>query len=96
MVKILVALVAALSILNSSGASPGATEKAAALVARATCSGASHSSVCVLVPSIHSFFYLTTALLKSDVSGTQTTSPPTVFNLQASNCVHCEEETSAN
>ena len=36
MVKIL----AALSILNSSGA----TEKVAALVARATCSGASHSS----------------------------------------------------
>ena len=44
MVKILAALVAALSILNSSGASPGATEKLAALVARATCSGASHSS----------------------------------------------------
>ena len=40
MVKIL----AALSILNSSCASPGATEKVAALVARATCSGASHSS----------------------------------------------------
>ena len=40
MVKIL----AALSILNSSGASPGATENVAALVARATCSGASHSS----------------------------------------------------
>ena len=36
MVKIL----AALSILNSSGA----TEKVEALVARATCSGASHSS----------------------------------------------------
>ena len=48
MVKILAALVAALvaalSILNSSGVSPGATEKVAALVARATCSGASHSS----------------------------------------------------
>ena len=44
MVIILAALVAALSILNSSGASPGATEKVAALVARATCSGASHSS----------------------------------------------------
>ena len=43
-VKILAALVAALSILNISGASPGATEKVAALVARATCSGASHSS----------------------------------------------------
>ena len=45
MVKIPAALVAALSILNSSGASPGATERVAALVARATCSGASHSSV---------------------------------------------------
>ena len=45
MVKILAALVAALSILNSSGASPGATEEVAALVARATCSGASHSTV---------------------------------------------------
>ena len=44
MVKILAALVAALSILNSSGPSPGATKKVAALVARATCSGASHSS----------------------------------------------------
>ena len=31
-VKILAALVAALSILNSSGASPGATEKVSALV----------------------------------------------------------------
>ena len=46
------------------------------------------------VPTIHSFFYLTTAL-KSDISGTQTVSPPTVFNLQASNWVHCEEETGA-
>ena len=44
MVKIQAALVAALSILNTSGATPGATEKVAALVARATCSGASHSS----------------------------------------------------
>ena len=40
MVKILAELVAALSILNSSGA----TEKVEALVARATSSGASHSS----------------------------------------------------
>ena len=32
MVKILVALVAALSILNSGGANPGATENVAALV----------------------------------------------------------------
>ena len=30
--------------MNSSGASPGATKKVAALVARASCSGASHSS----------------------------------------------------
>ena len=37
-------ILAALSILNSTGASPCATEKAAALVARSTCSGASHSS----------------------------------------------------
>ena len=42
MVKIL----AALSILNTSGASPGATKKVAALVARASCSGVSHSSGC--------------------------------------------------
>ena len=48
MVKILAVLVAALSILNSSGASPGATEEVAALVARATCSGASHSSAYML------------------------------------------------
>ena len=48
MVKILAALVAAVSILNSSGASPGATEKVAGLVARATCSGASHSSVYII------------------------------------------------
>ena len=64
MVKILAALLAALSILNSSGASPGATEKVAALVARATCSGASHSSanyalysfvigrVCLMLPTM--------------------------------------------
>ena len=49
MVKILAVLVAALSILNSRGANPGATEKVAALVARATCSGASHSSARVPV-----------------------------------------------
>ena len=48
MVKILAALVAALSILNSSGA----TEKVAALVERATCSGASHSSVYEQVRSL--------------------------------------------
>ena len=48
-VKILAALVAALSILNSSGARPGATEKVAVLVARVTCSGASHSSEYMLI-----------------------------------------------
>ena len=40
-----VKILAALSILNSSGASPVATKKVAAVVARASCSGASHSSV---------------------------------------------------
>ena len=45
----------------------------------------------VLVPSIYSFFYL----LKVTFSGTQKPSPPTVFNLQASDWVHCEEETDA-
>ena len=50
----------------------------------------------VLVPPIHSFFYLTTALLKSDVfSITQKPTPLTVSNLQQSNWVHCEEETGA-
>ena len=44
MVRILAALVAVLSILNSSGASTGAAEKVAALVERASCNGASHSS----------------------------------------------------
>ena len=43
----MVKIVAALSILNSSGASPGYTKKAFALVARASCSGASHSSGCL-------------------------------------------------
>ena len=45
MVKKLIDLVAALSILNSSCASPGNTKKVAALVAQDTCSGTSHSSV---------------------------------------------------
>ena len=45
----------------------------------------------VLVPSIYSFFYFTTALLKNEVF--QKPTPPTVFNLQASDWVHCEEET---
>ena len=49
----------------------------------------------MMINSIHSFFFLTTALLKSDVFGTQKSTPPTVFNLQASNWVYCEEETGA-
>ena len=32
---------------------------------------------------------------KVTFSGTQNTTPPTVFNLQASDWVHCEEETGA-
>ena len=47
----------------------------------------------VLVPSIYSIFYLTTALLKSDVFRPSTS--PTVFNLLVSDWVHCEEETGA-
>ena len=47
----------------------------------------------VLVPSIHSFFYLATLSWKVTFSGTQKPTPPTVFNLQASDWVHCEEET---
>ena len=46
-----------------------------------------------LVPSIDSFFYNTTALLKSDIFRTKKPTPPTVVNLQASDWVHCEEET---
>ena len=49
----------------------------------------------VLFPSIHPFFYLTTALLNSDISSTQKPPPPTVFNLQASDWVHCEGKTCA-
>ena len=47
----------------------------------------------MLVPSIYSFFYITTALLSG--CNTQKPTPPTVFNLQASDWVHCEEETGA-
>ena len=43
--------------------------------------------------SIYLIFYLTTTLLKSAFSGTQKPTTPTVFNLQASDWVHCEEET---
>ena len=49
----------------------------------------------MLIPSIHLFFYLSTALLKSNVFGTQKPIPPTVFDLQASDWVRCEEKTSA-
>ena len=43
-------ILVALSILNSSGDSLGATEKVAALVARATCSGVSHGSATLSGP----------------------------------------------
>ena len=47
-------------------------------------------SLCVIINlSIIHFIY--TAVLKSDVSGTQKPTPLTVFNLQASDWVHCEE-----
>ena len=36
----------------------------------------------VLVPSIHSFLYVTTALLKSDIFGTQKPKAPRVLDLQ--------------
>ena len=49
----------------------------------------------MLIPSIRSFFYLTTALLKRDVFGTQKPTSHTVSNLQASDWVHCEEERGA-
>ena len=62
MVKILAVLVASLSILNSSDARPGATKKIAALVARASCSGASHSSVngtsCVCLTTVTIFPFI--------------------------------------
>ena len=48
-------------------------------------------SLCV--GSFYSLFYLTTALLKSDISGPQKPPPPTAFNLQALDWVHCGEET---
>ena len=49
-VKILAALVEALSILNSSGASPGATKKEAALVARAARVAALVTALLVGIP----------------------------------------------
>ena len=51
----------------------------------------------VLFPSIDSFFSNPTALIKSDVlPALKSLSPPTVFDLQASDWVHCEEETGAH
>ena len=55
-------------------------------------------SLCVGSFFIHSFFYLVTTLLKSDIfwhskAYTKKTTPPTVFNPQISDWVHCEEET---
>ena len=64
MVKIL----AALSILNSSGASPNATEKVTALVARATCSGASHSYADNTRSYIHTNGYEISAGLRESVN----------------------------
>ena len=46
----------------------------------------------VLAPSIHSLFYVTTALLKRDVSGTQNQMAPRVLDLQGWDWVHFEEE----
>ena len=40
-------------------------------------------------------FYLTTTLLESDIFRHSNPTPPTVFNLQALDWVHCEEETGA-
>ena len=52
-------------------------------------------SLCI--GSFYSFiFYLTTTFLNVTFSGTQKPIPPTVFNLQASDWVHCEEETGAH
>ena len=46
----------------------------------------------VLAPSIHSLFYVTTALLKSDVSGTEKNKDPRVLDLQGRDLVHIEEK----
>ena len=50
----------------------------------------------VLVPSIYSFSILQLFSWKVTFSGSQKPTPPTVFNLQASDWVHCEEETGAH
>ena len=49
----------------------------------------------VLLPSVYSFFYLTTTLMKSDIFRHSKSSQPTVFNLQALDWIHCEQETGA-
>ena len=46
----------------------------------------------VLAPSIHSLFYVRTALLKSDVSGTEKNKDPQVLDLQGWDYVHIEEK----
>ena len=46
----------------------------------------------VLAPSIHSLFYVTTALLKSDVSGTEKNKDPKVLDLQGWDYVYIEEK----
>ena len=57
------------------------------------------------MPSIGSLFVIInltiihvtyTAILKITFFSTQKPTPPTVFNLQASDWVHCEEETGAH
>ena len=46
----------------------------------------------VFAPSIHSLFYVTTDLLKSDVSGTEKNKDPRVLDLQGWDLVHIEEK----
>ena len=48
-------------------------------------------------PSFYSFIFLSyNHSPEVTFSGTQKPTPPTVFNLQASDWVHCEEETGAH
>ena len=46
----------------------------------------------VLAPYIHSLFYVTTALVKSDVSSTEKNKDPRVLDLQGWDLVHIEEK----
>ena len=48
-----------------------------------------------LLPSIYSFFHLTTTLMKSGIFWHSKSSQPTIFNLQALDWTHCEEEIGA-